>query len=68
MKSSTSGTRGLIELGGGGTRFMIWNMTEVTSSPVNGGRPVSISWRITPSEKMSERGSARLPATCSGDM
>ena len=43
MKSSISGTSALTELGGGGTRLRIWNITEVTSSPLNGGLPVSIS-------------------------
>ena len=43
-------------------------MSAVTFSPLNGAAPHSISYRMTPSEKMSERWSARLPITCSGDM
>jgi hypothetical protein len=34
----------------------------------NGCRPVTISYRTTPNEKMSERWSTSWPLTCSGDM
>jgi len=36
--------------------------------PRNGFEPVSISWRITPSENRSLRASTRSPRACSGDM
>src|SRR4029077_3380539 len=35
---------------------------------IEGCRAAQHLVRITPREKMSERGSARLPITCSGDM
>ena len=68
IMSSAAGAAGLMALGAGGTKLTIWYITALTLSPVNGAAPVSISYRITPSEKMSERWSARLPITCSGDM
>jgi len=37
-------------------------------SPPNGGVPASISWKMTPRLKTSERASAGCPFTCSGDM
>jgi hypothetical protein len=36
--------------------------------PANPLRPVIISYSIAPKEKMSERASASLPSSCSGDM
>ena len=38
------------------------------TSPANAGRPASISYRITPSAKMSQRSSTGLPSICSGAM
>ena len=41
---------------------------RATESPSNAFRPPSSSYRTTPTEKMSERWSARSPRTCSGAM
>jgi hypothetical protein len=43
-------------------------MVSAAESPRKARSPVSISKRIDPNEKMSERWSAGLPRTCSGDM
>ena len=43
-------------------------MVSTVVARAKGNLPVSISWRMTPSEKMSERASAGAPVTCSGDM
>ena len=55
MKFTSSGAAGLTALGAGGAKFTIWYISAVTFSPLKGAFPVSISYRITPSEKMSER-------------
>jgi hypothetical protein len=55
MKSSISGIWPFTELGAGGAKLTIWYMSAVTFSPLKGAAPVSISYRITPREKMSER-------------
>ncbi len=53
----------------GSSRSTFW-IISITLEPPNAGRPVNISYKVTPSEKMSERASASavLPAACSGDM
>ena len=43
-------------------------MVEIVVSPWNGFWDVVIWYRITPSEKMSERASAGFPSACSGAM
>ena len=47
---------------------MVWYITPWMLSATKGDVPVSISYSTTPSENTSERLSARLPETCSGDM
>jgi hypothetical protein len=59
------GLMSVIELG---VSRRIDDITEMFESPLNGRSPVAISCSITPSEKMSERGSTALPSACSGDM
>ena len=48
--------------------LMIDESTDIAVSPLNGAVPVAISWRTTPSEKMSDRSSTTRPSACSGDM
>lgn len=43
-------------------------MTLAAVFPVNAFLPVISSYSTAPNEKMSDRGSASLPSTCSGDM
>ena len=42
--------------------------TERGVSPVKARRPVTISYKTAPNEKMSDRASTGLPSACSGDM
>ena len=51
-----------------GSRMRIADMVEAAESPWKARWPVSISYRMAPNEKTSERASAGLPRTCSGDM
>ena len=41
---------------------------EIPEPPSKARRPVTISYRTEPKEKISERASTRLPSACSGDM
>src|SRR5437016_4029472 len=41
---------------------------EIPDPPSKARRPVTISYRTEPKEKISERASTRLPSACSGDM
>jgi hypothetical protein len=66
--SSSGGTSGFTRPGDGGVLLRIsWNTTAVVA-PVNGGRPVAISYSTTPKENRSLRASSRSPRACSGDM
>ena len=53
---------------GGGSSLRIAFIVSTDESPRKGRTPVIISWRTAPNAKMSERGSAAFPRTCSGDM
>ena len=61
-----------LRFGGSAVRSASRMSTEASTSgavsPRNGCRPVSISYRTTPSEKTSLRWSARSPFACSGAM
>ena len=52
----------------GGSSRRIADIVSAAESRWNARLPESISYRIAPKEKMSERGSADFPFTCSGDM
>jgi len=54
--------------GGGISPVWMSSASRTVCSPGNTGPPVNSSYRITPSENTSERGSSSPPATCSGDM
>jgi hypothetical protein len=53
--------------GGASSRKIAWPIST-SEGPANGAEPESISCRIEPNAKMSERASAARPRTCSGDM
>ena len=52
----------------GGSSRRIADIVSAAESRWNARWPESISYRIAPKEKRSERWSADLPFTCSGDM
>ena len=54
--------------GATGSVLMCRAITMIASSSVNGGLPVSMWYRMTPSEYRSLRASSCLPCACSGDM
>ena len=68
MRPRSRGSTGFSSVTDFGVSLMIDEMIEMLVSPVNGRWPVAISYRITPSEKRSERASIGLPSACSGDM
>jgi len=43
-------------------------IVSAAEAPLKARRPVSISYKTTPNEKMSEARPAGWPRTCSGDM
>ena len=67
IASSSRGTSGLSEDGGGAFSRTCWYATATGESPVNGGVPVSSSNSSTPVEYTSERASTFSPRACSGD-
>ena len=68
MRARSAGSDGFESVTAAGVSLRIEDSTETLVSPLNGLSPVAISCSITPSEKMSERGSTALPSACSGDM
>jgi hypothetical protein len=52
----------------GGSSRRIADIVSAADSRWNARPPDSISYKIAPKEKMSDRPSAGLPFTCSGDM
>src|SRR5580692_12579608 len=52
----------------GGSAARIAAIVEAVVLPSNARLPVHASYSTAPSEKMSERRSASLPSSCSGDM
>ena len=54
--------------GAGGSSFSTAAIASAGVAPPKARRPVSISWRIAPTLKMSDRWSTGSPRTCSGDM
>ena len=52
----------------GGSSLRIADIVSAAESPWKARLPESISYRIAPKAKMSERWSDGLPRTCSGDM
>ena len=67
MRSSSGGTRGFADDGGGIGRFLIWSTRRSSLSPGNSRSLVSASHRQIPSAKRSERRST-CPRVCSGAM
>ena len=43
IRSSIGGSAGFTVLGGGAVELTIWNISELTSMPLNGVWPVTIS-------------------------
>ncbi len=64
-RSSAGGATSAID---GAGRSMIAAITLAGDEPSNARLPVSISYSTKPNEKMSLRGPASCPVTCSGDM
>ena len=52
----------------GGSSFRMAFIVSIEESPRNARCPPTISYRIAPKLKISERTSAVFPRTCSGDM
>ena len=53
---------------GGGSRSMMAAVMLARLFPSNALRPVTISYKTAPKEKISDRASASLPSSCSGDI
>ena len=68
MRSSPGWTLLFVAERSGGSSRRIADIVSAAESRWNARAPDSISYRIAPNEKMSERWSAGLPFTCSGDM
>ncbi len=68
MRSIPGGMLRPLSARSGGSSFRIAFMVSTAESPWNARRPESISKRIAPKLKRSERGSIAAPRTCSGDM
>ena len=66
--ATTRATSGGASVSGGGSMCRIAPRIEIAFSPRNAFRALSISYKTTPKEKMSERASTLLPWACSGDM
>ena len=66
--SSADGTLGAASRIGATSSRRIADSVEIPELPSNARRPVTISYKTEPKEKMSERVSTRLPSACSGDM
>ena len=66
--SRAGGTPGTVETGGDGSSRRIAVIVSAAVPRSNARRPVSISCRMQPSAKTSERCSLRSPRTCSGAM
>ena len=61
MSISLAGTALFRRMGDSGVRFRIASKITADVLPSNGWRPVAISYRTTPREKISERASSELP-------
>src|SRR6266545_6547429 len=68
IRSSPGEIFRLVSERSGGSSRRIADIVSAVESAWKARRPESISYRIAPKEKMSERASADLPLTCSGDM
>ena len=68
MRSKAGFRLRLLSTRSGGSLFRIALIVSTAESPLKARRPESISYRIDPKEKMSERWSVSSPRTCSGDM
>ena len=68
IASSAGGMSGLISIGGIGGSLTCMSATVTGVSASNGTRPVSSSYRTTPTEYRSERASTGRPCACSGEM
>jgi hypothetical protein len=68
MRARSLGRSERVSVTEGGSSRKIAEVNSAEDWPVNGRRPVHISWRRTPREKMSVRWSSARPETCSGDM
>ena len=68
MRPMSRGNSRLRSVSNRGVSLMIDDISDTCVSPLNGRSPTAISYRITPSEKTSLRGSTNLPSACSGDM
>ncbi len=55
MRSSSNGTPGLTSTAGAGVSLITADRMDIADSPLNGRVPVAISYKRTPSEKMSDR-------------
>jgi hypothetical protein len=68
MRAKSPGRFGFGSFTAGAASRRIEERTEMLESPLKGRRPVAISNRSTPNEKMSVRWSMLRPSACSGDM
>jgi hypothetical protein len=67
-RSSAGGDIGVTCEIGGGSSFMIEEISDACVPPANALRPVAISYSRHPNAKMSVRASASFPSSCSGAM
>ena len=67
-RSRAGGVFGSFSVRSGGSSLRIAPSVSIDESRLNARAPLSISYRIAPKEKMSERVSTGSPRTCSGDM
>ena len=68
IRSSSSGTCGLLWRADVGSRFRIASWITPVVRPENACWPVAISYSTAPNENRSVRASRSSPRTCSGDM
>src|SRR5437764_13783508 len=66
--SSSGGAFATSVRGGGGSWFKTPAIIDIAFCPRKARLPVTISYSNVPNEKISERGSTRLPWACSGDI
>lgn len=68
MRSSAGETLALISTKSGGSSLRMALRMSADESPLKARRPETISYSTAPKLNRSERASASLPRTCSGDM
>src|ERR1035438_6598365 len=68
IASSSGGVSGATSANGFTSSRRTDESVEILDPPSNARRPLTISYKTEPNEKISERASTGLPSACSGDM